>query len=46
MNFMKELSLKDTVIIHESETEENVATTFSITKGEKTCYALQLNWKK
>ncbi|PXY47187.1 acyl-[acyl-carrier-protein] thioesterase [Flavobacterium hydrophilum] len=46
MNFMKELSLKDTVIIHESDTEDNSATTFSITKGEKTCYALQLNWKK
>lgn len=46
MNFMKELSLKDTVIIHESDIENNSATTFSITKGEKTCYALQLNWKK
>jgi acyl-ACP thioesterase len=45
MNFMKELSLKDTVIIHESDIEDNSATTFSITKAEKTCYALQLNWK-
>lgn len=44
MNFMKELSLKDSVVIHESETEAN--TTFSITKEDKTCFALQLNWKK
>lgn len=45
MNFMKELSLKDTVVIHESENENNSATTFSITKKDKTCFALQLNWK-
>lgn len=44
MNFMKELSLGDTVIIHESETETD--TTFSITKEDKSCFALQLNWKK
>lgn len=44
MNFMKELSLKDNVVIHESETETN--TTFSITKEDKTCFALQLNWKE
>jgi acyl-ACP thioesterase len=44
MNFMKELSLKDNVVIHESEIEAN--TTFSITKDDKTCFALQLNWKK
>ena len=44
MNFLKELSLNDTVIIHES-----IATTetiFSITKEDKTSFALQLNWKK
>lgn len=44
MNFMKELSLGDAVIIHESETVTN--TTFSITKEDKSCFALQLNWKK
>jgi medium-chain acyl-[acyl-carrier-protein] hydrolase len=44
MNFMKELSLNDSVVIHESETEDN--TTFSITKNDKSCFALQLNWKK
>ena len=43
MNFMKELSLNDTVIIHENFSEES--TIFSITKEDKTCFALQLNWK-
>lgn len=43
MNFMKELSLGDQVVIHESET--NIDNTFSITKNDKSCYALQLNWK-
>ncbi|RUT71437.1 acyl-[acyl-carrier-protein] thioesterase [Flavobacterium cupreum] len=43
MNFMKELSLNDAVIIHESETETD--STFSITKEDKNCFALQLNWK-
>jgi acyl-ACP thioesterase len=43
MNFMKELSLNDNVVIHESETEND--TTFSITKEDKTCFALQINWK-
>jgi acyl-ACP thioesterase len=42
MNFMKELSLNDTVI-HENFSEES--TIFSITKEDKTCFALQLNWK-
>ena len=45
MNFMKELSLKDTVEIHESEDEDHSLARFSITKGDKTCFALQLNWK-
>jgi medium-chain acyl-[acyl-carrier-protein] hydrolase len=45
MNFMKELSLKDVVVIHESENDDNSAATFSITKGDKSCFALQLNWK-
>lgn len=44
MNFMKELSLSDNVVIHESETESD--STFSITKEDKTCFALQLNWKE
>jgi len=43
MNFMKELSLKDEVVIHE-KSEENT-TIFSITKEDKSCFALQLNWK-
>jgi acyl-ACP thioesterase len=41
MNFLKELSLKDKVIIHENLTSD--AMIFSITKEEKTCFALQLN---
>lgn len=44
MNFMKELSLKDQVVIHESEDGQST-TRFSITKGEKTCFALELHWK-
>ncbi len=43
MNFLKELSLKDSVIIHESISESE--TIFSITKEDKTSFALQLNWK-
>lgn len=43
MNFMKELSLGDKVVIHESIAENE--TIFSITKEEKTSFALQLNWK-
>lgn len=43
MNFMKELSLKDKVVIHENS-EQNSAV-FSITKEDKSCFALQLNWK-
>ena len=42
MNFIKELSLKDEVVIHESLNKNN--TVFSITKEDKTCFALQLNW--
>ncbi|CAA9201510.1 acyl-[acyl-carrier-protein] thioesterase [Flavobacterium collinsii] len=45
MNFMKELSLKDKVIIHESEDDNHTQATFSITKQEKTCFALELHWK-
>lgn len=42
MNFLKELSIQDQVTIHENESKE--ATIFSITKEDKTCFALQLNW--
>jgi acyl-ACP thioesterase len=43
MNFLKELSLKDKVIIHENFTKE--ALIFSITKEDKNCFALQINLK-
>ena len=43
MNFLKELSLKDKVIIHECINDNDAI--FSITKEDKTCFALQLNWK-
>lgn len=43
MNFLKELSLKDKVIIHECINVTDAI--FSITKEDKTCFALQLNWK-
>jgi acyl-ACP thioesterase len=43
MNFMKELSLQDEVVIHENS--ESNTSIFSITKDEKSCFALQLNWK-
>lgn len=43
MNFLKELSLKDKVLIHESISESE--TVFSITKEDRTSFALQLNWK-
>ncbi len=41
MNFMKELSLRDQVIIHENVADDCIV--FSITKEDKNCYALQLN---
>jgi medium-chain acyl-[acyl-carrier-protein] hydrolase len=43
MNFLKELSIKDTVVIHESILEKEHI--FSITKEDKLCFALQLNLK-
>ena len=43
MNFLKELSLKDSVLIHQCINETN--SVFSITKEEKTSFALQINWK-
>lgn len=42
MNFLKELSLKDKVEIHESNLEKS--TVFSISKEQKNCFALQINW--
>ncbi len=44
MNFMKELSLNDQVSIHENS--ESNTSIFSIDKENKSCFALQLNWKK
>ncbi len=43
MNFLKELSLKDKIFIHENVNADSMI--FSITKEEKTCFALQLNLK-
>lgn len=43
MNFLKELSLKDHIFIHESFSTKKTA--FSITKENATCFALELNWK-
>ncbi|WP_348811525.1 acyl-[acyl-carrier-protein] thioesterase [Flavobacterium maritimum] len=43
MNFLKELSFKDKVVIHENINDDT--TIFSITKGDKTSFALQVNWK-
>ena len=43
MNFLKELSLRDKVIIYENLTSDSII--LSITKEEKTCFALQLNLK-
>ena len=41
MNFMRELSLRDQVVIHENISDESIV--FSITKEDKNCFALQLN---
>jgi hypothetical protein len=43
MNFLKELSFNDKVIIYENLTSDSII--FSITKEDKTCFALQLNLK-
>ncbi|WP_395049334.1 acyl-[acyl-carrier-protein] thioesterase [Flavobacterium sp.] len=43
MNFLKELSMKDKVVIHENLNSESLI--FSITKEDKTCFALKLNLK-
>lgn len=44
MNFMKELSLNDQVAIHENS--DSNTSIFSIDKENKSCFALQLNWKR
>jgi medium-chain acyl-[acyl-carrier-protein] hydrolase len=41
MNFLRELSLNDKVVIHENYSEDSII--YSITKENKNCYALQLN---
>ncbi len=43
MNFMKELSYHDTVLIHEYTNDTDII--LSVTKDENTCFALQLNLK-
>lgn len=43
MNFLKELSLEDQVLIHENTCKTE--TIFTITKNDKNSFALQLNWK-
>lgn len=43
MNFLKELSLKDKVVIHENLTSDTMV--FSVTKENSTCFALQLDWE-
>lgn len=42
MNFLKELSLGDKVMIHENRGDNQ--SVFSITKDDKSCFALQLNY--
>lgn len=44
MNFMKELSLQDEVNIHKADFDNS--SVFTISKNDKNCFALQLNWKK
>lgn len=43
MNFLRELQLADTVQIVKGQ--EDKQTYFSINKGSKPCFALELNWK-
>ncbi len=43
MNFLRELSLQDKVAIHKNLNDDS--TIYSITKEDKTCFALQLNLK-
>lgn len=43
MNFLKELSLRDKVVLHETVIDTGYI--FNITKEDKTCFALQLNLK-
>jgi hypothetical protein len=43
MNFLKELSLKDNVEINKCEDLHKIQ--FTISKEEKTCFALEINLK-
>ena len=43
MNYLKEVSLNESIYIERS-TNEN-PTTFTVNATNKTCFALQLNWK-
>ena len=43
MNFMKELSLNDSVVIHKNILDQK--TIFYVTKEDKTSFALEINWK-
>jgi len=43
MNFLRELNLNDAISIH--KTPEVKPTYFSVSKADKTCFALQLDWK-
>ncbi|RZJ68382.1 MAG: acyl-[acyl-carrier-protein] thioesterase [Flavobacterium sp.] len=43
MNFLRELKLGDEVQLHSEASEKQ--TFFSITKDDKACFALELNWK-
>jgi hypothetical protein len=43
MNFMRELQLGDDVQLLKSEGEKQ--TSFTVTKADKPCFALELNWK-
>lgn len=43
MNYLKEVSISETIVIEKS-TNEN-PTMFTVNSNNKTCFALQLNWK-
>ena len=43
MNYLKEVSLADTIAIEKSSTENPMV--FTVNANNKICFALQLNWK-
>ena len=43
MNYLKEVSINETIVIEKSYLES--PTIFTVTSNDKTCFALQLNWK-